>query len=90
MILLIVVIMMQVVCYEKKRKEKRKRGKAQPFCTGCLYVWEELPKINKDTVVNTESYRDVFVFFFTFNKNNNVYSMKLLFSIYFDYCQQIP
>ena len=55
-ILLIVVIMMQVVCYEKNNgKTKRKRGKAQPFCTGCLYVWEELPKINKDTVVNTEN-----------------------------------
>lgn len=24
------------------------------FCTGCLYVWEELLKINMDTDVNTQ------------------------------------
>lgn len=58
MILLIVVTMMQVVCCDKQTKKeskkKRKKMKSRPFCTGCLYVWEEILKINADTVVNTQ------------------------------------
>lgn len=56
--------MMQVVCCEKKKKKERKKKndeKAQPFCTGCLYVWEELLKINKDTVVNTKKVTERFL-----------------------------
>lgn len=55
MILLIVVTMMQVVCCDKQtKKESKKKRKSRPFCTGCLYVWEEILKINADTVVNTK------------------------------------
>lgn len=55
MILLIVVTMMQVVCCDKQtKKESKKKRKSRPFCTGCLYVWEEILKINADTVVNTQ------------------------------------
>lgn len=56
-----------------KKKRSRKRRKAQTFCTGCLYVWEELPKINKDTVVNTQrklwSHFCNFLYMFTREQN---------------------
>lgn len=67
-ILLIVVIMMQVVCCEKKKagKKKKKGDEARPFCTGCLYVWEELLKINTDTVVNTKKVIELGFFFSNF------------------------
>lgn len=72
MILLIVVTMMQVVCCDKQTKKeskkKRKKMKSRPFCTGCLYVWEEILKINADTVVNTQREKlwSLFFFFITF------------------------
>lgn len=49
--------------WKKKKKERKKKNdeKAQPFCTGCLYVWEELLKINKDTVVNTKKVTERFL-----------------------------
>lgn len=70
MILLIVVTMMQVVCCDKQTKKeskkKRKKMKSRPFCTGCLYVWEEILKINADTVVNTQREKLWSLFFITF------------------------
>lgn len=70
MILLIVVTMMQVVCCDKQTKKeskkKRKKMKSRPFCTGCLYVWEEILKINADTVVNTQREKLWSLFFYYF------------------------
>lgn len=67
MILLIVVTMMQVVCCDKQtKKESKKKRKSRPFCTGCLYVWEEILKINADTVVNTKRKVMESFFFITF------------------------
>ena len=36
----------------------KKGEKARPFCTGYLYVWEELLKIKTDMVVNTNKGND--------------------------------
>lgn len=67
MILLIVVTMMQVVCCDKQtKKESKKKRKSRPFCTGCLYVWEEILKINADTVVNTQREKLWSLFFYYF------------------------
>jgi len=69
MILLNVVIM-QVVCCDKQKKKRGTKKEAEKdedsaVCTGCLYVWKDLLKINADTVVNSQiqSHGVISVFF---------------------------